>query len=142
MFYTILDKKLLSAMIRSQSDLQSYVLIEARSQTVYHAAGWESHYVNAALESGEKEALSLKPYEINLALENLIQLGFVERASGGPAYRVTYRGWYERSVRRHEAFSTLLRNLLLPFLVSVISAAATTGILQFISSINTSPPMP
>lgn len=134
MFYTILDKKLLARMISAQSDLQQWVIIDSLTQTIYHSCGWESNYVASAFSSGNKFTLALKPYEIDLALDNLESLGFVETAPGGPAVRVTYRGWYDKAMRFREAVFSLLHNLLLPVIAAIGSSIITTLIMQLIAS--------
>lgn len=133
MFYTVLDKKLLSRMISSQSDIQQWVVVDSMSQTIYHACGWESKYINAALKSAKKTSIPLKPYEIDVALENLTRLRLIEAAPGGPAVRVTYRGWYDKAMRIHATVSAILQNILLPVIVAIGSSFLTTLIMQLIT---------
>lgn len=132
MFYTTIDRKLLALIISAQSDLQCWVIPDSKDQCIFHSNGWESNYVEAAYKSGNKHYTRLKPYEIELSLENLKSLGFVEKAPGGPAIRVTYRGWYDRSMRIHEAFSAFFNNLMLPIIVAILSSVITTVILQLV----------
>lgn len=132
MFYTALDKKLLASMIAAQSDLQSWVVVNSEDQSILHSSGWESDHVHAAEMSGNKMRISLKPYEIELALNNLQELGFIEKGLGGPAYHVTYRGWYDKAMRIRNAVYSFLQNILLPIIVAVLSSIATTIIMQII----------
>lgn len=132
MFYTSIDKKLLALMISAQSTLQYWIVVDANNQCIYHSSGWEHDYVDASYESGNKHFVRLRPYEIKLALDNLISLGFVEKAPGGPAMRVTYRGWYDRSMRIHNALSAFFNNLMLPVTVAMLSSVITTVIMQLV----------
>lgn len=132
MFYTSIDKKLLALMISAQATLQCWVVIDPINQCIYHSNGWEHNYVDDACKSGNKHFTRLKPYEIELSLDNLISLGFVEKAPGGPARRVAYRGWYDRSMRIHNALSAFFNNLMLPVIVAILSSVITTVIMQLV----------
>lgn len=132
MFYTTIDKKLLASIISAQSDLQCWVIIDSNSQCIYHSNGWERGYVDDSFASGNKHFVRLRPYEINLSLDNLMSLGFVEKAPGGPAIHATYRGWYDKSMRIHESLFAFFNNLMLPVIVAILSSVITTVILQLV----------
>lgn len=134
MFFTPIDKILLSELKKAQKALPEYVIIDSYSRSIIHSNGWESEYVHKAEMSGNKIISSLNPYEIDYALAHLIELGLVEKHGTSPSVQVTYRGWYNQSVLRREALSSLLNNLFFPSIVAIISSVITTLVLQLISS--------
>lgn len=128
MFLTSLDKKLLKKLIRVQSTLPDYVIVISEDQIIYHSCGWSSECVNKSFQYGNKHFVNMKPYEIEYALNHLIESGLVLRDpkhGTSPCLQVSYMGWYHESVCRSNALHLLLTNLFFPALVAFVTALIT-----------------
>lgn len=127
MYLTPLDKQLLKVMIKAQQTLQDYVIVDGANKVLYHATGWEHNYVNSALSDGKnKYPLDMEPYEIEYALNHLLETDLVTHGNTtSPALKVTYMGWYNEQLEKTDALHLLLTNLFFPALVSFITALLT-----------------
>lgn len=125
MYLTFNETRILSALKKAQSSLNSYVLVDLDGQKAYCCSECSHTAANAALEKEAGIKIKASSAEIEAALSFFREEGFLKRPAFARIYQVTYDGWRNRSLRRHEILTTVVTHFLFPSLVAFVTTIVT-----------------
>lgn len=121
------EKKLIFVMKHQQKSLNRYVAFDNSFQLITSIDDISLSKAIENFSNGKSYHLKISEPFIMPSLKSLIANGLV-KAIGSGVYQVTLNGWYCGYVRRREVFDLILKNVIIPIAVSVITTLITLAI--------------
>ena len=129
MYMTTPEIRLLKFLKKIQVDLGSYIAIDQCFKYVTRTETINSERAQYNFNNGIYFKL---PYNSSLSqhvFDELVKKDYVKCCTSiGTVFQVTYAGWYSRSIHRAEIRDLILKNIVLPIFVSVITTLITLWI--------------
>ncbi len=122
------EKIMLKQLKQVQKDYRNYVYLDYYSSFLVCSDEISSEKVNKLLQDDKTRfKLKIQPYFVNDVINELINKNLVKSIGifGIGCYQVTYQGWFQREIIKMEQRELLLKNVLLPLIVSILGTITT-----------------